>query len=259
MDDIKIMLCVTPTETSEASQSKQTLCHMAYRIGSGFRLYRSGIGVTVRGGMLFLTDYGLDTAAEYSSILIHDIKRECDLRNYHGIVCDFENAGNKMLERFVYEASAYFGNLHIDLYVPVSYADSAPAAHVLISSAVTGGAYQEYLSRSLHDYTTERAVLFYEPLCIDFVMPMPVGENDRISRTQLNTLIQRLNTVSYYSRELSAYYFTYRDEEKRSRFVLFDDERSMIKKVSIAHQMGYREAFLPYAEARDSLTQLKEI
>jgi hypothetical protein len=76
---------------------------------------------------------------------------------------------------------------------------------------------------------------------------------------QLEALIKRLNAVSYYSRELGAYYFTYRDDDRRSRFVLFDDDRSMIKKMATARQSGYREAFLLYSDARDSLPQLKEI
>jgi hypothetical protein len=209
--------------------------------------------------MLLLTDYGLDRSAEYSSVLMHDIRYECDMRHYEGLVCDFENGENEKLTRFIYDAGNYLSGFDIKLYVPLSYAEAAPKAHILIPSAVTGGSYQDYLSRMLYKYTPERAAIYFEPMCIDFIMPMPTGVNDHISRPELDALIRRLNAVSYYSRELGAYYFTYRDDEKRSRFVLFDDERSMIKKMATARQTGYREAFLLYSDARDSLSQLKEI
>lgn len=259
METLKVYLCVSPAETSQASGSGFPLCHMAYRIGPGYRLYRSGIGVTVRNGMLLLTDYGLDRAAEYSEILLHDLKRECDLRGYTGIVCDFENGESQMLKRFVHEASGYFSGFGIGLYVPISYAEDAPQAHVLIPTDVSGGSFAEHLTRSLYKYTPQRAALFYEPMCLDFLMPSQVGKKDRISRADLLALMTRQNAVPYFSRELGAYYFTYRDAEKQSRFVLFDDGRSMMKKLVAARQAGFREAFLLYADARDQVDQLKEL
>jgi len=259
MEELRTYICISPAETSKASQSGFPLCHMAYRIGQGFRLYRSGIGINVRNGVMLLTDYGLDRASGYSSMLLHDIKRECDIRNYEGVVCDFENGENEVLRQFVSEAGNYFTGFDIKLYVPISYADAAPKAHVLIPSAVTGGSYQDHLNRSLFKYGPERAAIYYEPMYIDFVMPTPSGEKDRISKTELNDLIKRLNAVSYYSRELGAYYFTYRDEQNRSRFVLFDDDRSMLKKLGMARQAGYLEAFVLYSDACDSLDQLRII
>jgi len=259
MEELRTYICVSPAETSKASQSGFPLCHMAYRIGQGFRLYRSGIGINVKNGIMLLSDYGLDKTAEYSSILVHDIKRECDIRNFDGVVCDFENGENEMLRRFISEAGKYLEKFGIKLYVPISYADAAPTAHVLISSAATGGSFKDYLNRSLFMYGPERAAIYYEPLSIDFALPAPSGEKDKISRSELYSLMKRLNAVSYYSRELGAYYFTYRDDQNRNRFVLYDDYRSMLKKLGMARQIGYLEAFLLYSDACDCLDELKVI
>jgi hypothetical protein len=259
MEELRTYICVSPAEATEASRSGFPLCHMAYRIGQGFRLYRSGIGINVRNGMMLLTDYGLDKSAGYSPALMYDIKRECDIRNYDGVVCDFENGENEVLGRFITEAGNYFPNFGIKLYVPISYADEAPNAHVLVPSAVAGGSYMDHLNRSLFKYGAERAAIYYEPISIDFVMPSPAGDSDRISRSDLEALIKRLNAVSYYSRDLGAYYFTYRDDQNRSRFVLFDDDRSMLKKLGMARQAGFTEAFILYADASGNLDQLKTI
>jgi hypothetical protein len=259
MEILKIHLCISPAETSRASQAGFPLCHMAYRIGRGFRLYRSGIGINVRNGSMLLSDYGLGKSEPFSSDLIRDLKRECDLRNYSAIVCDFENGDNEMLKSFLGEADGYFPRLGVDLYVHESYAKSAPRAKILIPTDVSGGSFPNYLSRAVEEYSADRIALFFDPVCIDFIMPSPSGDRDRIPRSKIAELMRKHSSISYYSHELCSYYFTYRDENRQSHFVLFDDERSMLKKIGAAMQAGFKEAFVLYDDAKDCIDQLHEI
>lgn len=259
MEILKVYLCISPAETSQASQAGFPLCHMAYRIGREFRLYRSGIGINVRNGLMLLSDYGLDRSEVYSSVLIRDLKRECDIRNYSGIVCDFENGDNEMLKRFLFEADDYFNQLGIELYVHEMYAQSAPKSKVLIATDVTGGSFSNHLNRAVEQYSCDRVALFYDPVCIDFIMPSPSGEKDKIPRARIAELLRKYNSISYYSHELCSYYFTYRDDDRQSHFVLFDDERSMLKKLGAARQAGFKEAFVLYDDAHNFINQLHEI
>ncbi|NLM61376.1 MAG: hypothetical protein GX193_04780 [Clostridiales bacterium] len=259
MEELTVYLCISPAETSSASQAGFPLCHMAYRIGKEFRLYRSGIGINVRNGLMLLSDYGLDSSELYSSMLIRDIKRECDLRGYTGVVCDFENGENEMLKNFLYEADGYFSQCGIQLYVHESYENIAPKSKVLISTDVTGGSFLNHLNRAVDQYTPDRIALFYDPVCIDFVMPSPSGDKDRIPRSSIAELLRKYNAISYYSHELCSYYFTYRDDNRQSHFVMYDDERSMLKKLGAARQARFKEAFVLYSDAKNCIDQLHEI
>lgn len=257
MEDFKVYLCVSPAETTQASQEGFPLCHMAYRIGKDFRLYRSGVGVNVRKGIMLLSNFGLEYTEIYSSILLHDIKRECDLRSYSGILCDFEKSADERLIRFLYEAENMFPDLGIDLYVPATYADHAPKSHVLISSAVTAGSFVESMSNAIERYPSQRIALYYDPICVDIVIPSPSGERTTITRSKLVELIREYRPLSYYSHELCSYYFTYRDNANSSHFVLYDDERSMVRKLETARRVGIKQAFILYEDVRQYIEKLK--
>ncbi|MDL2288124.1 hypothetical protein LJC32_01940 [Oscillospiraceae bacterium OttesenSCG-928-F05] len=256
---MNIILSTHPADAREASQHGFPLCHMAYRIGKEFRLYRSGLGISVKGGLLSLGDYGFDEAAAYAPDLMRDLVRECTVRGFDGVVCDFEREEHPALRQFVYEAGEYLKRHGYTLTVPRAYADAAETAHVLISSAVTGGSFQEKLQSAFAKVGPDRAVLMIEPVATDLLMPSPDGEGETLSRTALEALIEKEGALPYMSQELCACYFTYRDSAGGSHFVLFDDARSIVKKLAAAKDMGFREATVLYPEVRDVLDKLHEL
>lgn len=259
MEGFRVYLCASPVETTQASQEGFPLCHMAYRIGKGFRLYRSGIGVNVKKGIMLLSDFGLEDTELYSSALTHDVKRECDLRGYSGLLCDFEKGNDERLIKFLLEADTFFPGLGIKLYVPATCEEHAPNAQVLISSATTAGSYIESLNRAIERYSVERIALYYDPLCIDIIIPSPTSERSRITRSRLAELMQKYSPLSYYSHELCSYYFTYRDDMNQSHFILYDDERSMIKKLEAARHLGIKEAFMLYEDVKGHTAKLHRL
>ena len=113
---------------------------------------------------MLLSNFGLEYTEIYSSILLHDIKRE-RFEGYSGILCDFEKSADERLIRFLYEAENMFPDLGIDLYVPATYADHAPKSHVLISSAVTAGSFVESMSNAIERYPSQRIALYYDYMC----------------------------------------------------------------------------------------------
>ena len=52
---------------------------------------------------------------------------------------------------------------------------------------------------------------------------------------------------------------TWRDEERRTHFVLYDDVDSFREKVRLARAAGVRELFLPYGVLREELADFLEI
>ena len=255
---ITCFLCTHPSDTRDAAKHGLPLCHLAYRIGADGRLYRNGLGISVRGGLMSLSDYGITDDTVYSEELLRDIKRECDLRGYDGIVCDFERSPDKFLTYFVHEASVYFTKLGMSFYIPAAMGDSAPGAKLLISSAVTNGSCSEAYARAVARYTPERVALLYEPVCSDYVMTPDLGLSDSITKTQLSEIMNREHAVPYYSSELCAYYFTYKDGNN-NHFILFDDENSMLKKLTTAKNCGFKEAFILYPDTERVLSILKTL
>ena len=54
--------------------------------------------------------------------------------------------------------------------------------------------------------------------------------------------------MSFFSSELGARYFTYKDEEERTHFVIYDDPGTFRYKMELALQMGIREGFILYPD-----------
>ncbi len=256
----RIVLCSLPDDDQLAQETGYPLCHLAYRVGSNGRLFRGALGVNVRGGLLGVSDRDVTGDTPYSPELARELKRECDLRGYSGVLCDFERPPSPELSRFAYEAAIYFASLHMSFYLPESYASAAPGAKLLISSSVIGGSCDELLRKSVFKYGANRVAMVFDPVCVDFAMPAPRSlDADRVSPEELENIRSMQGAVPYFSHELCANYFTYRTGEGQSRFALFDDARSMVKKLDAARRAGFHEVFVCYPDARDSLTELSAL
>ena len=75
---------------------------------------------------------------------------------------------------------------------------------------------------------------------------------------QLQELIARQQPVSLFSEALCANYFTYTHGAEH-RFVLYDTEESILKKLRFAAQLGCGSAFLLYTEAEALPSFLRRI
>jgi len=256
---MQVTICAQSADTREAMAHGLPLCHLAYKVGAEGHLYRSGLGLNVRGGLLALSDSGIDGESVYNPELAAEIRQECNLRGLDGILCDFEGNANELKTRFAYESAKLFKKAGLRFYVPESLASAAPSAKVLINSAVVGGSCEELYRKAVLRYGKSRIALQYEPVCIDFVMPSPRGASDFISPQQLDELRKREQSIPYFSRELCANYFTYHDDSRQNHFVLFDDSRSMLRKLALARECGFGEAFICYPDACGEIESLRDI
>ena len=258
-DSFKITICVLPSDVRAAEGHGFPLCHLAYGFGEDGRLCRGDLGVGVRGGLLGVSDRGVTDATPYPADLLRDIRRECDARGFDGVLCDFEQPPNAFTSRFAYEAAVYFSSLRMRFVLPEAFADSAPGATLLVSGATLGGSYEESVRRAVFRYGPGRAALLFEPVCVDFAMPSPRGAEDFVTPQRLEEIRSEHGSMVYFSHELSANYFTYRTSSGESRFALFDDERSMLRKLNIARGCGFREAYLCWPDVSDALDDLNKL
>ena len=226
---------------------------MAYRVGPGPRLLGARLPAGLRGGVMQLDCAGFDGDGDPVDCC-RQILGECRRRGFKGIVCDFEGAPSDCLMKLVTILDRNCAAQGRTLYVPESYAASAPAGRVLISSVLTHGTLERRLLGAAERYGKERTVLAVEWVREDF--PLPAGGRGRpLAQEELENLIRRLEPAVFFDKGLCAHYFTYMVGPK-AYFVLFDTPRSVREKLDLANRLGIRGALLPGPEIEPHLDEI---
>ncbi len=248
---INVILTVPPTDLQHARTLGVPLGHMAYRISSETRLLRTGLPVTLRGGLMVMDDADAGEKGD-PSMLAEDVLRECNARGFTGILCDFEGRPSPHRQAIIQALDGLAERQRWTLYVPEAYGDTSVHAKVLISSAVSGGFLSRRLSNAV-DRWQGRAALAVERVCADFSLPDPTGCGKPLTHAELKAQLDRRSPSIFFSPELCARYFTYMCQDTGAHFVLFDDGESIRKKLSSARAAGFTSAIMAYPQIRDLL------
>ena len=247
---MQLYLTVDATHESDAAGLSRSLAHMCYRIGPASRLMRNA---APKGGVMVLTDAGCPSFQQPKQ-LTEDILQECRRCRFSGVLADFEGPSNEDSHRFLTELSQQLRRAGKRFYVPLSRAALFPDAHVLFGTALSGGNYYQHLRHTAKELSARRIALDLQWLRMEFPLPCPSGAGRTLKPQQLKDLMTRQQPVSLFSEALCAHYFTYAQGAEH-RFVLYDTEDSMVKKLRFAAELGCSGAFLLYSEA-DNLPSL---
>ncbi|MCD8385164.1 MAG: hypothetical protein LUC39_09470 [Clostridiales bacterium] len=218
---------------------------MSYRVGPGPELLRSQGSFPLRGGLLGLN--AVSTVPEGDpGHFCRQVVRECQTRGAVGVLADWEPMQRPLLPlvRRLGQALRPAGLL---LLLPECWGGAAEQADILIPSALSGGSLELRLKEAAERYGAERTVLALQPVREDFLLPAPSGQGKALSPQALANLRSRTHAPVYWSRELCARYFTYRDNQG-VHFVLFDDGDSLCRKLELAGGMGIRRAVVAWEE-----------
>ena len=210
--------------------------HMAYRVGSGFRLMGIRLSRPMQGGLMMVDCRDFDGQGD-PACCARQIMGECRKRSFRGVVCDFEGVPLPPLVRLI----GLLGE-KIPLYVPESYAHASPAARVLIPSALTSGTLERRLNTARSQYG-DRLALAVEWMREDFLLPSS-GRGEPVEQAALEERIRRLEPAIFFDRGLCAHYFTYM-ADRQAHFMLFDTPRSIREKLRTAERLGVTAALLP--------------
>ncbi len=252
-----ILILTTPPDLlAQARETGLTLGHMAYRVGRGPHLFRPGVPVPLRGGLMVVDSKDCDGRGE-PGVLCQEIVRECSARGFRGVICRFDGRPLPLLERAVSHLDQLLPQKGLTLHVSESYADCTKTARVLISSALSGGSLTQRLQDAAGRFGgPERITLDLRRVAEDFFLPSPTGCGRPMSREDLaRQLTERAPSV-FFSNELCARYFTYMSRDSGAHFVLFDDEMSLRKKLQVAQRLGIRRAVAALPEIDDLLPAL---
>jgi hypothetical protein len=168
----------------------------------------------------------------------------CRSLDYSGIVCDFEQPARPALEAFIRECAESFGELTV--YVPERYAHCHNKIRILVPTAMTSGSLPNRLREAVSLYGPGRVVLDMERTGRDLLLPNTDGPGTPLAFGDIPRML--VSRASFFSGELGARYFTYKDEEGQTHFVIYDDPGTFRYKMELALQMGIREGFIVYPD-----------
>ena len=255
---LKDMLILTtpPNGLAQARETGLTIGHMAYRVGRGPHLFRSGVPVPLRAGLMVVDAKGFDGRGE-PGVLCQEILRECAARGFGGVICDFEGRTIPLLERVLSQLDEMLARKGLTLHVPEGYGHCTPKARVLIPSALSGGSLTQRLEESILRFGgPERITLAIQRVAEDFFLPSPTGSGRPMSREELTRQLSERAPSVFFSNELCARYYTYMSRENGAHFILFDDAMSIRKKIQVARSLGISRAVAALPEIDDLLPEL---
>jgi len=198
------------------------------------------------GGVLVLSDCS-QPLRPCAPRLCPELLRTCLRQGARGLLLDFD-ARDEAHGAIVSTLAPLLAGRGITLFVPEYYAPAAPSARVLISSALSGGTLEQRLEEALVRFGADRTVLALEKAAEDFPLPAPDGCGTPLTDLQLRQMLERLRPAVWFSTPLCARYFTYLTAAGAVRFVLFDDDDTLRRKVETARRLGICRFLLPWAE-----------
>lgn len=243
MDNITNIILAAPLEYIEAAQrTGLSVAHMIYRIGRGYHLFRAQGSEAVRNGLMVVDTDGYTGGGPLNS-LVMEILGECEKNSFSGIVLDTGGVSTRPVAALSWHMAAEASKHGVKLYVPEVLSTAGEEAIVLVPTALSGGTLTGHISDAIARYGKGRVALEIERVRMDFTPPVTNGVGKELSAEELQALIEQHHPQSFLSKELCAYYFTYRDK-KGTHFVLFDNGASIKRKLQVAAKMGIDSAFL---------------
>lgn len=248
-----LILAVRPGRIHDAGARGLPLAHLAYRVGQGPHLFRANGPVTPHGGLMVMDAPHFEGGGD-AQALCHEIFRECAARKFTGVVCRFGGSPQSVLEEACAILSENCRERGLACYVSEGYGLAAPAAQVLIPTAMSGGSLRGRLEEAVTRFGN-RLTLWVERSAEDFVLPSPGASGAPLTVEELERRRSEQGGQVFFDRELCAHYFTYMAGEK-AHFVLFDDAGSIREKLRLAGELGVENAFLPFDAVEDILGEL---
>jgi len=223
---------------------------MSYRIGHGFRLYRSQRASGIHGGLMVLDTDGFTGGGPLAS-LIADIISECGRRAFTGIIINAGASSASPTQISLSAALAKEAAKHdLAYFVPETLSETGDRTIVRISAAISGGTLNRRLADAIEKYGVDRLAIETERVRVDFTLPAMTGVGRELSNAEFRVLIDRYDPKSFFSPELMVNYFTYHNEHG-THFVLHDNAESLRRKLTAVSDAEIEHAFLFYPRVAD--------
>ena len=237
------------SELSDAAAAGMALVEMGYRINDAGRLIKQAVLSPVSAELMGISDAAMTRLPEDIRRLAGDIFYEMKSRNYKGVLLDFEGSGESMM-RFASRLSHALADRGVRHFLPGRFFSAAPSAVLLLQTAVSGGSFSGMCAEMERRYGAGRVAYELEPARQDFTLPSMGAPGKKLTPEALRRMISDRAYSVFYSRELACRYFTYRDEEGKTHFVIYDDRDTVAEKMRLIGERGDFEVFILFSDWR---------
>jgi len=228
----KIYVAATAEDIASASAAGFKTAQMIYKSGLNGRLYRAENAPDICGGVAVVD---CTEGVMHAERLAGEIAEECAQRGYDSVVLE---AGTAELARRLMQRG-------IKVFMDENCC--APGAIALIRTAMSGGSLAVRLNEAKRRHG--RIAAEAELTRMDFHIPERSGAGRELSIRELDSMMQRLKRPVFYSDDLQVWYFTYRAEDGM-HMVLYDNSRSLCRKMHVIREYGAECAFLSWEQIR---------
>ncbi|MDR1669579.1 MAG: hypothetical protein LBR76_06450 [Oscillospiraceae bacterium] len=244
-DPFTYICCAVPNQADGVR--RVPTAHMAWGIGPGLTLLSAGASVPRHGGLMVISDQAYDRSEGDPRRLAQECVYLCRSLGFSGIVCDFEQPVRRLLQTFVTECAELFPARGCAVYAPERYA-CHNTLRIILPTALTSGSLPNRIKQAVGQYGANRVVLDMERLSRDLLLPGSNSNGVSVSPDTVALLLSSRGGTSFFSGELGARYFTYKDAEQNTHFVVYDDAGTFRYKTELALQLGVREGFILYPD-----------
>lgn len=244
-----VLCAIAPSGLPGLQKFPMIPAFLAYQAGNGPRLYRSAPPESIRGGVLMADDSQL-RQINNPTFFCQQAIRECRARGATGFCANWSHEPSEAMRTLTAALGEALAPQGLELWVPEPYGDCCSTAHVMISSALSGGTLRQRLTEAIKEYSAERVTLAIERTAADFRLPAPSGQGTPLSPEKLQSLCAQPGVRIYNSPEFCSHYFTYASEDQL-HLVLFDTGDSIRDKLLLAGELKLGHAMVAWEEIRD--------
>jgi len=234
---LPLYLACGPGETPLDRDAGRRLCRMGYRLtDGGWALLAPEPPELVPPDWILLP--GDPMPEESDAPVTAALLARCCAARSCGLLADFPAAPDERSAALAAALGAAFSAQGSVLVLPEAYAALAPKSLVLISSAISGGVFDERLREAAEAYPG-RCVLELEPVCALFPLPCADGCGRPLAAPALCALRERGR--EHFSPELLCRYIAL-EENETLRIALFDTVETLSEKRARAEAAGFLAA-----------------
>lgn len=254
MSNTKVFLFSPQEYSAEIFKITRTCTFFTHFIGEKGGLVRGTSPVGGKAGILFLSDFDARNVDNVDALaLARSIGNECKSRGIGGVFFDFTYPHTKpLLEKLC----AYLDSFKVTVFVPQAMAEVSKSAKIVLPSDISGGSFERMLTGAIGTYGAERVCLDIVRSSTVFTMPSYDPRGVNLSSSEFDEIAKKHKPTPFFSSELCAKYFTYRDDTGVCRFVLFDDIDTALSKLNTAKKHGIYGVFVLYPDWRSDAALL---
>jgi|GEM_PF-195520 len=249
--NLNVFIASGPEDYKAVSSKGFPFACMGYRLlDSGVIIHRA-VPEKLRGCVMVIDDAELaNISDELKSKIAGVIFSEAVRRSFSGVLLDFEKDESRPVAESIVKL---LSSQNIPVCIPAKFSALSNDARILLPLAVSGGSLSAFLDDILASFPPSRLVIEIPRICADFSIPATDPDGKRLSQEELTVLISEHRANIFFSRDLCAKYFTYRDKNADPHFVLFDDASTLKSKLYAVAARSIGTALVLYNEASDLL------